>query len=198
MHRNRFVGIATGCALLALGCHTLTEQSPSTPTPVSLVPLQIPVIGTPTPAPTPAPTPTPTTSPSPTPTPTPTPTPPPSSSSCNLPPSNPANPQCARQSSSFLSQVELAIDRVTQAHPELFDFKDAKCTNCYFVKDINTYTAQVVKELGRQGLCAVWDGEEVGVKATNSANDQYDIITSSGYIRRGEGAYRSTCRPAVF
>jgi hypothetical protein len=101
-------------------------------------------------------------------------------------------------SPSYLDQVENAIDRVTQAHPELFDFKNTRCTNCYFVKDIDRYTAQVVKELGRQGLCAVWDGEEIGVKSANASNDQYDVILASGHIRRGAGSYRSTCRPAVF
>jgi hypothetical protein len=48
------------------------------------------------------------------------------------------------------------------------------------------------------GYCAFYDGEEMAVKNTNKFNDQYDISTSSGYIRRGDGSYRSTCWPAWF
>lgn len=197
MVRSRSSLTAAGVAVaVALGCHSISEQSPSAPTPVSLVPLLIPIVGAPTPAPTPSPTPTPNPGATPTPAPSPTPTPP-SGSPCDLPPSNPSNPRCVAESQSFLSQVEQAIDRVVQLYPNLFDVNDKKCSNCYFVKDIERYDAEVVKELGRRGLCAL-GGEELGVKSTNSFNDQYDIILSSGHIRRGAGAYRVTCRPAVF
>jgi hypothetical protein len=197
--RSRGFAIVAGALVAAvMGCHTITEQTPSSPTPVSLVPLIIPVVGAPTPAPTPTPTPTPKPGATPTPAPSPTPTPPPSGSTCSLPPSNPANPQCVAESQSFLKEVDQSIDRVTQLFPGLFDFNNTRCTNCYFVKDIDRYAAEVVKELGRRGLCAAWDGEEVGVKSKNAFNDQYDIILSSGHIRRGDGSYRVTCRPAVF
>ena len=36
------------------------------------------------------------------------------------------------------------------------------------------------------------------MKNTNAWNDQYDIISGDGYIRRGTGSYRSTCYPAWF
>jgi hypothetical protein len=48
------------------------------------------------------------------------------------------------------------------------------------------------------GVCAIFDGEEIGVKNTNAFNDQYDIHLASGHVRRGEGSYRATCTPAQF
>lgn len=184
--------------MTAVGCDALKEQSPSAPTPVSLVPLTIPVLGTPTPTPTPTPKPGPTPTPAPQPTPTPAPTPPPTTSACSLPPSNPGNPQCRAGQQSFLRPVDQSITRVTELYPSLFNFNDKRCENCYLVKDPNRYVAEVVKELGRRGLCAAWDGEEIAVKSSNSFNDQYDILLASGHIRRGEGSYRVTCSPAVF
>lgn len=183
-------------AVVALGCGLIPEQTPSAPTPVALAPILIPVIGG-TPAPTLGSAPTPAPAPAPTPTPEAVPTPPPAASACNLPPSNPSAAACASESSDFLGQVDQAITRVTERHPELFNFKDNICGNCYFVKDAERFTEEVVMELGQRGLCAA-GGEEVGVKATNAYNEQFDILISSGHIRRGAGSYRLTCRPAVF
>jgi hypothetical protein len=52
--------------------------------------------------------------------------------------------------------------------------------------------------LEERGLCSAWDGEELAVKNTNDWNDQYDILTAELFLRRQEGAYRSTCYPAWF
>ena len=41
-------------------------------------------------------------------------------------------------------------------------------------------------------------GEEFAVKSSNSFNDQYDLMMADGHIRRQEGSYRGTCRPAWF
>jgi hypothetical protein len=56
----------------------------------------------------------------------------------------------------------------------------------------------VTDEVRRLGYCATNDGEELAVKNSNSFNDQYDIINSEGFVRRGAGSYRSTCYPAWF
>ena len=213
MARSRTVWVMVAAAVVLLvGCHTITEESPTEPTEVTeeptLAALTIPVIlpaskPTPAPAPGPAdPTPTPgTTIPipgtSPTPEPTPPP-PPPSGSGCNVPPSNPGKLSCTDDPPHFLDQVETAITRVTEAHPELFDFGSKKCENCYFVRDVDSFVAAVLRELSRSGLCAHWDGEEVAVKDSNSFSEQYDIILSSSHIRRGGGSYRGVCRPAWF
>jgi len=199
---TRLLAIA-GIAL-AVGCHTITEESPTHPSPASddvVTPISIPVVlpdsnASPTPTPTPSPAATPT--PSPEPDPTPEPDPGPTTSTCSLPPSNPKNPTCTDGPPQLDAEVDDAIDRVVKKRPELFDKNNKKCGNCYYVKDIDTYAAQVVKELGNVGLCALWDGEEIAVKETNARSEQYDIILSSGHIRRIPGAYRGVCKPAWF
>ena len=52
--------------------------------------------------------------------------------------------------------------------------------------------------LKRVGLCALDDGIEIAVKNRNDFNEQYNVLTSSGFVRWGAGAYISTCRPAWF
>ena len=56
----------------------------------------------------------------------------------------------------------------------------------------------MIKNLNAAGYCAYYDGEELAVKSSNAFNDQYDILVSSGHIRRGAGSYRSTCNPSWF
>jgi hypothetical protein len=187
--------LVAGAAILG-GCHLIEEKlTPTEPTPSATpAPLSIPVVlGTP-------PSPAPTTSPGPNPTPAPTaaPAPPPTGGSCGLPASNNPDAPCTAQSQSFLAQVDKAITQVTQQQPGLFDFNSNRCENCYYIKDQDRFAAAVVANLGAMGLCAYYDGEELGVKNTNSWNDQYDIIISSGHIRRGPGSYRTTCTPAWF
>ena len=48
------------------------------------------------------------------------------------------------------------------------------------------------------GYCAFYDGEELAIKNTNDFSEQYDISTSQGYVRQGDGSYRATCWPAWF
>ena len=99
----------------------------------------------------------------------------------------------------MLGEVEVALDTVLQQRPELFNFNDmAASTNWPRVLDDAAYVQAVVDAVIAQGLCARWDGEEIQVKRTNELNDQIDIHLASGHIRRGEGAYRSTCYPAAF
>lgn len=74
----------------------------------------------------------------------------------------------------------------------------AGCGRCFLVLDPETFTAQLVARLEAAGLCAYYDGEELGVKGTNDFNDQFDVLTFEMYLRRENGAYRSTCRPAWF
>jgi hypothetical protein len=188
----RLVVAATAIAVLA-GCQTITEESPTSPTKVTMSPLAIPVLGVPTPAPTSSPTP----SPSPTPQPTPQPTPPPGSS-CSLPASNPANPQCTDETPLLFGAVDTALTTVTQQNPGLFDFDNKKCDNCYYVKDVSGYIAAVGKQLAKQGLCMIGDAEEIGVKKVNDYSEQYDILLASQHMRRGLGSYRGICRPALF
>ncbi len=200
--RSRMLWLMVAAAMvLFVSCQQLTEEAPTEPTPVeSVAAITIPII---LPASNPAPTPLPTaTAPpvpgtSPPPTPVPTPPPPPSGGSCSLGPGDP-NHSCSRTSNTFLADVDTAINRVVDSKPHLFDKNAKVCNTCYRIKDHDAYVAAVETEMRRMGYCVHYDGEELGVKNTNTFNDQYDISTSSGFIRRGDGSYRSTCRPAWF
>jgi hypothetical protein len=194
--RGSAFAVAVGAAALLVGCQTITEEAPTSPSPVTLSPLVIPVIAAATPAPTP--TPAPTATPAPTPTPTPEPSSPPSSFECSLPPSNPTSPVCTDDSPQLYAAVDTALTKVTEQNPSLFDFNDKKCDNCYYVKDVDRYIEEVGKQLARQGLCMAGDAEEIGVKKSNDFNEQYDILLSTQHMRRGPGSYRGVCRPALF
>ena len=192
-------------AASVIGCQALKDAlptKPSEPTPApSQAPVAIPVI---LPAPQPTPTPilggptAPTPAPAPGATPTPAPAPPPSGGSCGVPPSNNPNAPCSMQSPNFLGAVDKAITQVTQQQPSLFDFSRTNCENCPIVRDPDAFVAAVIKSLSSAGYCSKYDGEELGVKNSNSFNEQFDILVSSGHIRRGPGSYRSTCSPSWF
>ncbi len=186
--------LVAGLGLALAGCDIINKEtptSPSSPAP-TIAPIAIPVI-LPTPKPTPVPTPTPST-----PAPTPTPDPGTPTGSCSLPASNPASPVCTDESPQFLKEMEAAITAVTTSHPDWFDFNDKKCDDCYYVKNVDGYLNGVAKQLGKQGVCAHYDGEEMAAKNSNAFSEQWDILLASGHIRRGPGSYRGVCRPAVF
>jgi hypothetical protein len=75
---------------------------------------------------------------------------------------------------------------------------DRNCGTCPRILDHQGYTDAVAAEMEKNGYCAFYDGEELAVKNTNDFSEQYDISTSSGYVRRGEKIYRATCWPAWF
>jgi hypothetical protein len=186
--------------LLGLSCHTITEdlptqRTPNGPNPIPVIVVPVPVL---TPTPPPAATPTPGS-------PQPGPTPPPSnpgSGSCGLPPGTGSGNSCPYRSAAFQNDVERAIDNTIRDYPSLFDMRDNRCPSigngCPRILDPDRYWDAVTSEIQRLGFCAVNDGEELAVKNTNSFNDQYDIYNGEGYVRRGSGAYRSTCYPAWF
>ncbi len=89
---NRIAYGMAAAALVLVGCHTITEELPTTPTQSPKAPtsgvlkVTIPSIPTATPTPKPTnPSPTPPPAPTPTPSPTPQPTPPPSNGGCGNP-----------------------------------------------------------------------------------------------------------------
>jgi hypothetical protein len=202
------LAVAGLVAIGLAGCEALKDALPtksSEPTPApSQSPVAIPVVlpqPTPTPVlggPTPAPSPSPSSTPAPSPTPTPGGGSPPTGGSCSLPPSSSPNAPCSMQTPNFLGAVDKAITQLTQQQPSIFDFGNKLCENCYYVNNEAAYVAGVIKNLNAAGMCAYYDGEELGVKSSNSFNEQYDILISSGHIRRGGGSYRSTCNPSWF
>jgi hypothetical protein len=196
-----FLGVAA--VLVMAGCTTITEELPNQPT---TTPSGVPVVVVPVPVPSNAPTPAPQPTspndapPAPTQTPTPAPAPPPvSGQGCGLPKGAGDGNNCPRSGAAFLRDVELAIDRTIQQHPEMFDLNRSPGAGSYFIKvSRERYYAEIVRQLTAMGYCAIDDSAELAVKNTNAFNDQYRVDNSSGFIRRGDGAYRSTCRPAWF
>lgn len=145
-------------------------------------------------APPPTPTPSPATVVQPTPTPTPA---GPGASACPLGKGT-VSTQCNRVQPSFLAEVNAAIDQLVTEQPQIFDTRDLAGPGEYKVKDIDAYYRGVASVLRSKGFCADYDLVELQVKNTNDFNDQYDILISQGYVRRGAGSYRSTCSPAAF
>jgi len=200
-----------GAVVLLVGCQTITEELGETPTEPEAVattaPLTIPVIlpaSNPTPTPVPTPTPTPATgnpfpapAPEPTPTPEPAPAPPTGGGGCGLPSQSPQY-SCQRSGGAFLGDVTTAIKRVIKKRPNLFNLNDYTCDICFKIKNHDAYVEAVASEMRAMGYCAFYDGEELAVKSSNDFSEQYDISTSQGYVRQGDGSYRATCWPAWF
>jgi hypothetical protein len=193
--RLRLAWPAVLVGLTVLACHTITEELPQeTPvTPATVPVVNAPVIVIPVPTATPVPT-APSNPSNPT-----NPAPAPTTTSCPLPPGQ-NNNNCTMQSQTFLSRVEAAIDEVVATDPQAFNLTRTRggCANCYQVVDATRYVNRVAQAITKNGVCGFYDGEELGVKNSNQFNDQFDILTSDGYIRRQGGAYRSTCHPAWF
>jgi hypothetical protein len=182
--------------VVLVGCQTIREEMPSSPTsePAPAIPVLIVDI---TPSPTPAPV-------VPPPAPSgpgiaPPPAPAPGAGACTLPSGGGSGSHCPRESPSFLSVVEKAMDELVAAEPQLFDRSRTRgCGSCYLVKDPTRYVNRVAEVVRSKGYCAMYDGEELAVKDQNKFNDQYDILTADNYIRRQTGSYRATCYPAWF
>jgi hypothetical protein len=109
---------------------------------------------------------------------------------------------CGKAAPRLLASIEKAIDALVQRRPELFNKQEEAGANTrqYRVLDRDAYLNGVVDELRAAGHCAErsLDLERVLVKNTNSFSEEWDILTASGFIRRGSRAYQSTCTPAVF
>jgi len=145
---------------------------------------------------------TPVLEPSPDPTPAPAPTPSTPRVACGIGPGtgDGLEEHCPRTSPSFLREVDAAIDRVVERHPQLVDLENRAGRGGYFVLDIDEFFDRVVHELAEGSLlCAMVDADlEIAVKRDNTSSEQYKLMWSSGYIRRGESSYRATCTPAWF
>lgn len=128
-------------------------------------------------------------SPVPTPTATPiaAPTPdPPLSASCARLPAGATKYSCRTEAATFQEDLEEAIDAVKRDHPEAFEGDE--------VRNVGLYIVEVIKAFDRKGICADYDGEELGVATSGDYNDQYDILTSKSQVRR---YFVGTCYPSV-
>jgi hypothetical protein len=99
---------------------------------------------------------------------------------------------CPHTQGTLNVQVNRALDQVLQERPELFNFN----SDIPIVLDHDAYIKAVVQRLNTMdGVCAINDGEEIGVKNTNAFNEQWNIWYSKGLVRR---TYVTTCSPAAF
>jgi hypothetical protein len=117
---------------------------------------------------------------------------------CRLAPSRSLT--CTRElPSKYILDVDRAIDKVAAEHPAVFNFSQVQPgTNWFKIVDGDGYITYMVQAMNSFGYCTVYDGEELAVKGENAFNEQFDIWAGDGFIRRGEGSYRSTCYPATF
>ena len=159
-------------ALAALSATCLTACSSSTTTPTA---------SNPAPTPTPAPAAT------------------PQAFSCPLPALANHDIPCPKLPPQLYQYVDKAIAQTVKDHPELFDLSVDLFDGNYRVRERDPYIKAVVKAIHDQGVCAVEQFEEIAVKTSNDFNEQYNVwVSSGGFIRKGPGAYITTCFPASF
>jgi hypothetical protein len=129
------------------------------------------------------------------PTPFPVPSPTPLAFACPYPARPDLHIECPKLDPKLNVYVNTAIENVIAQKPELFDFSNHLGEGSWKVRDRQRYIDAVVMAIHAQGICAKDDNEEIAVKNTNDFNEQYNIWTSGGYVRR---AYITTCVPAQF
>jgi hypothetical protein len=141
--------------------------------------------------------------------PTPTPTPAGSGSfyhaSCPLGKGD-VSASCVRKGgSALLADVEAAMDLLLEQKPEIFDLEDEydQGTRAYKVKDREAFQDGLVANLRAAGLCAERDADDamletIRVKNAIDFSEDFDVLLSTGHMRRGGGAYHQTCTPSAF
>ncbi len=141
------------------------------------------------------------------PTPTPSPTPPTGGvgASCALGKGT-VQTACVRNSGPLLlSEVDAAIERAAQqTTPKLVDVNDQATPDSgqYRILDQKGFVTAVVNNLRAAGLCAQPDYDNplewINVKNASDFSEDYVLVTSQGYVRRGGGSYRQSCTPSAF
>ena len=106
-----------------------------------------------------------------------------------LPPGDPTV-ICPQEVASFQDEVDSAIRFLQAQRPDLFDGDNV-------VQSVGQYYVGLIEILDGQGLCAYYDGEELGVTDSSEFNDQYDILSAKNIVRVGSRTYRTTCRPSA-
>jgi len=152
---------------------------------------------------------TPTTVPTPTPTATPTsPSGGNGSQACPLGKGD-VNAQCSsadkKTVAELADQVMAAMDRLVSKKPQLFNLGDANPPGSvnYRVVDKDGYLNGLVAELQLAGLCAQRNPDDylyqqIQVKDANAFSENYDVLTSKGYVWHSASALLATCVPASF
>jgi hypothetical protein len=115
------------------------------------------------------------------------------------------NAECRRESAALLPDMQKAMDQLIQQKPQIFDLtaEYEKGTRAYKVLDKEAYMNGIVANLRADGLCSERDGDDaqqqtIRVKDSAEFSEDYDVLLSTGHMRRGSGSYRQTCTPAAF
>ncbi len=106
------------------------------------------------------------------------------------------------KSSNLLDAVGASIDLLATQSSKAINPADQAGAGSYKVVDPKAFIDGVVANLQAAGMCAQADYdfplERINVKNSNDFSEDFDLILSTGYVRRGAGAYRQTCTPAAF
>jgi hypothetical protein len=115
------------------------------------------------------------------------------------------NASCGRGQPSLVNEVEIAMDVLIQQQPQIFDLSDESPagSRAFRVKDREKYVAGIVGNLRAAGLCSELDPDDAAqqiVRLKNGSDYSVDVdtLTTSGYMKRGNGMYRQTCSPSAF
>lgn len=113
------------------------------------------------------------------------------------------NAKCGQSRSALLVELETAMDALVQQKPQIFDLSDESAAgpNAYKVLDREAYLDGLVANLRAAGICSERDPdllETIRAKSSSDFSEDYDVLLSSGHMRRGRGAYRQTCSPSAF
>jgi hypothetical protein len=97
-----------------------------------------------------------------------------------------------------LDQVYAAIDELVEKRPEIFDRERVVGHDGYKVLADEAFYLGVAGLLQAQGLCAVWDYEQLQIKTSPAMSEAYVLLDAKSFIRRDERRLSSTCVPAAF
>ena len=107
--------------------------------------------------------------------------------------------QCGRQASFYVADVDAAIADLVRTRPDIFNLNDQATPGNYKIVKVGDYFTALVTKLQAAGFCAMTDGvQTVQVKKSADLSEKYAVMTSDQYVRKGDGSYRDSCRPAIF
>lgn len=95
-------------------------------------------------------------------------------------------------------RVDAAVEQLLETRPELFDRERVVGHDGYKVIDGDGFYQGVAGLLQAEGLCAVWDYEQIQIKTSAAASEAYVLLDQKSFLRRGDRALSSTCVPAAF
>jgi hypothetical protein len=97
-----------------------------------------------------------------------------------------------------LDRVYAAVDQLVETHPEIVDRERVIGHDGYKVLNDEAFYLGVAGLLQAQGLCAVWDYEQLQIKTSAAASEAYTLLDQKSFIRRDDRVLSFTCVPAAF